>query len=705
MFHLRALHDIQSYLLRINAARGCARKVNTWSTLASAFNTKPNRSFAIPFSRPATGLFGLDELKEPDGFYLLRENAMHETEDLLSECISPNRSRKMVEVFDHLSDSLCRVADLSEFIRMAHPQAKYGYAAEDACIAIGGLVEKLNTHRELYECLRNVVQQGDKFSTTEIDKHVGKLFLFDFEQSGIHLDASSRARVVSLSESTLALGQHFMSGAMQPRAIAKDKLPSIISQHFAIDGDNVLVTGLFADAHNEMTREAAYKIFLYPDQHQEYLLTELVNNRHETAKLCGFSSYAHRAVSGSLAGSPDLIVNFLELLAAEVQPRAQEDFKEMENMKKSLHQNKRPLAPWDVPYYTGQARQNKFIVNTTDLSQYFSLGTVMDGLCGLLERLYNIKLQLEDPQPGELWTSDVYKLAVIHKDEGLLGHIYCDFYERPGKAHQDCHFTIRGGKCMADGSYQNPVVVLHLNLPSPSWSCPTLLTPGMVENLFHEMGHAMHSMLARTQYQHVTGTRCSTDFAEVPSILMEFFAQDPRVLHSFARHYKTGEKIPFDVLQRLVASKSVYSASELQLQTFYSLLDQRYHGEKRWPSSTTTTNILEEVQNDFYGLPYVKDTAWQLRFGHLVGYGAKYYAYLVSRAVASWIWQEYFINDPFSSEMGEKLRREVLVHGGGKPPQQMVGEFLGKEVNAQNLVDALILDLEQKRIRVDSCTP
>lgn len=386
MSYIRALQYIPSHLLRVHTARECARKVNTWSALASAFNSKPNRSFALPFSRQATGLFGFDELKEPDGFYLLRENAMHETEDLLSECISPNRSRKMVEVFDHLSDSLCRVADLSEFIRMAHPQAKYGYAAEDACIAIGGLVEKLNTHRELYESLRNVVQQGDKFPTTEIDEHVGKLFLFDFEQSGIHLDASSRNRVVSLSESILTLGQHFMSGAMQPRAISKDRLPSIISQHFAIDGDNVLVTGLFADAHNEMTREAAYKIFLYPDKHQEYLLTELVNNRHETAKLCGFSSYASRAVSGSLAGSPDLVVNFLELLASEVQPRAQEDFMEMENMKKSLHQNKRPLAPWDVPYYTGQARQNKFVVNKTDLSQYFSLGTVMDGLCGLLDR-------------------------------------------------------------------------------------------------------------------------------------------------------------------------------------------------------------------------------------------------------------------------------------------------------------------------------
>lgn len=676
--------------------------VHTWSPLATAFNTKPIKLLSLHFAKGASGLFGIQELQEPEGFYLLKENAVHETEDLVAECCSPNRTQKMVEVFDQLSDTLCRVADLAEFIRMAHPHARYSHSAEDACIAIGGLVEQLNTHRKLYDSLQDVVHHGDKFPTTEVDKHVARLFLFDFEQSGIHLDKVQRHRVVNLNKSILTLGQHFMNGSLQSRAIPKAKLPEAIRQHFAIDGDNIIVTGLHADAHMEITREAAYKIFLHPDPHQEALLTEMINGRHEMATLCGFPSYAHRAVNGSLAETPNLVTEFLKLLAKDVRIRASEDFAEMSAMKKAQYKYSRELAPWDVPYFTSQAKQSKFKVSANDLAPYFSLGAVMEGLNGLLSCLYDVTLEVEEPVPGELWTSDVYKLAVKHSTEGVLGYIYCDFYERLGKAHQDCHFTIRGGKLLPDGSYQDPIVVLHLNLPSPSWSGPSLLTPAMVENLFHEMGHALHSMLARTQYQHVTGTRCSTDFAEVPSILMEFFAMDPRVLSTFARHYKTGESIPSELLGRLVASKSVFAASEMQLQTFYSLLDQRYHGEERWNPKITTTHILEEVQNEYYGLPYVQNTAWQLRFGHLVGYGAKYYAYLVSRAVASWIWQKYFSEAPFSREMGEKYRREVLSHGGGKPPRAMVGEFLGREVTAENMVDALMTDLDQKKLKVES---
>ena len=173
-----------------------------------------------------------------------------------------------------------------------------------------------------------------------------------------------------------------------------------------------------------------------------------------------------------------------------------------------------PLAIWDVPYLSSLAKHTWFSLDLEHVAQYFSLGVAMEGLNHLFQRIYGVELAVESPEEGELWYGDVVKLAVRHSVE-LLGHIYCDFFRRPGKPLQDCHFTIRGGRVRADGGYQDPVVVLMLNLTPPTRSTPTLLTPGALDNLFHEMGHAMHSMLGRTKYQHVTGTRCSTDFAEV----------------------------------------------------------------------------------------------------------------------------------------------------------------------------------------------
>lgn len=147
-----------------------------------------------------------------------------------------------------------------------------------------------------------------------------------------------------------------------------------------------------------------------------------------------------------------------------------------------------------------------------------------------------------------------------------------------------------------------------LNLNAPRWSGPTLLTPPMVDNLFHEMGHAMHSMLARTKYQHISGTRCSTDFAEVPSVLMEYFASDPRVLSTFARHFQTQEPMPASLMNRLCVSKHLFSASETQLQLFYSALDQIYHSEPQDKPNHTTTDTLKEVQKNYYSVPYVEHT-------------------------------------------------------------------------------------------------
>ncbi|KAK9730095.1 Peptidase family M3 [Popillia japonica] len=667
--------------------------LRTWSPLANTFNTRPTPKLNFSLSKENVGLFNIPELTSHEGFYILRDKCKNATEELIEEATGIDRKRKMVEIFDDLSNSLCKVADLAEFIRLAHSSVNYAKAAESACCAISGLVERLNTDVNLYNSLRDVVHKGDIINTNDIDNHVAKLFLFDFEQSGIHLSENDRNKIVSLTDYILQLGQQFVAGTTSPRTIKLALVPDFVKNVFVCDGENITVSGLHGDSTNPLIRELAYRIYLQPESRQEQLLQKLLQARNALAVTCGFETYSYKTLNGSLMQNPSAVMEFLTKLSNNIKDKAELDFYVMNVMKQNEHSDIGKLAPWDVPYYTQKIKREKFKVTSSEYSPYFSLGVCMEGLSNIFSSLYGITLQDVPLKPGEAWVNDVYKLAVTHESEGLLGYIYCDFYERKGKPNQDCHFTIQGGKYLPTGEYQLPIVVLMLTLPMPKWSSPCLLTPSMLDNLFHEMGHAMHSMLGRTHYQHVTGTRCSTDFAEVPSVLMEYFAADPRVLRTFAKHFQTKETIPDEMLHRLCGSKHLFMASETQLQIFYSALDQKYHAG---PLKGSTMDVIGEMQNQYYGLPYIPNTAWQLRFSHLFGYGAKYYSYLVSKALASWIWQTYFEKDPFNRSHGERYRRECLGHGGGKPPWNMVADFLKKDPTPSLLAESLIHEIDCK---------
>ncbi|RLW08267.1 hypothetical protein DV515_00003126 [Chloebia gouldiae] len=735
---------------------------------------------------PERGLFGVPELSCPEGFQEAQDRALQESEQLVQKACSTPPGPETVMIFDQLSDSLCRVADLADFVKVAHPDFAFREAAEEACRNIGTMVEKLNTDVELCQSLRRLLADETVMSSLDPEtRRVAELFMFDFEISGIHLDEEKRKKAVDLNVRILDLCNEFLIGTHIPNKIDKHVLPEHIRYNFTAEGNYLRVAGLHADCPDDLVREAAYKIFLHSNSQQLARLEELLVSRNSLAQLVGYDTFAHRALQGTMAKNPETVRQFLEKLSEQLSKRTQKDFEMMTKMKMKLNPHNSMLMPWDHPYYSGVLRAERYNIDPGLYCPFFSLGACMEGLNSLFSQLLGISLYAEQTKRGEIWSEDVRKLAVVHETEGLLGYIYCDFFQRPDKPHQDCHFTVRGGRLKENGEYQLPVVVLMLSLPNSSRGAPTLLSPGMMENLFHEMGHAMHSMLGRTRYQHVTGTRCATDFAEVPSILMEYFANDYRVVNQFARHYKTGQPLPKNMVSRLCESKKVCAAADMQLQifgsssfekwlndhspvykhelgwltevdlkeklqylqfslcsyiedfiqksgvrtcrtfhwpsvdisplpsyefgfcslttndftpnftlekVFYAVLDQIYHGKH--PLKKSTTEILKETQEKVYGLPYVPNTAWQLRFSHLVGYGAKYYSYLMSRAVASMVWKQCFAQNPFDRAMGERYRREMLAHGGGKEPMLMVQGMLQKSLSVEDFVDALVSDLD-----------
>uniref|UniRef100_A0A8C2XK65 Mitochondrial intermediate peptidase n=1 Tax=Cyclopterus lumpus TaxID=8103 RepID=A0A8C2XK65_CYCLU len=615
------------------------RNVTTWSPVGAAFNAAHHKR---PNVFEKNGLFGVPELSCPAGFQAATEKALKNTERLVERACSCPPGVETVESFDRLSDGLCKVADLADFVKVAHPDPAFREAAEKACIDIGTVVEKLNTNVELCKSLKILLESPDIVAQLDPDtRRVAELFMFDFKISGIHLDDKLRKEAVALHVKLLDLNNEFLVGSHLPNRIASSAIPEHLQPHFADEGSFIQVGGLHADSPNDLVREIAYRIYLYPNADLMECLDELLKCRYKLAKLVGYDSYGHRALKGTMAKTPGLRGSF-------------GTFKLSGCVCHTISLNTICFA------------HGRYNTEPSLYSPYLSLGACMEGLNNLFSQLYGVSLMSEHASAGEVWSEDVRKLAVVHETEGLMGYIYCDFFQRQDKPHQDCHFTIRGGRqCQETGQYQLPVVVLMLSLPHPTKRAPTLLTPGMMENLFHEMGHAMHSMLGRTRYQHVTGTRCATDFAEVPSILMEYFATDYRVISQFARHYETG-------------------------QIFYAVLDQIYHSQ---PQNHTTTDILKEMQQKYYGLPYTQNTAWQLRFSHLIGYGAKYYSYLMSRAVASMVWKQCFVQDPLNRDMGERYRRQMLAHGGAKEPMLMVEGMLQRQPTMEDFVDALVSEL------------
>ncbi|XP_065644026.1 mitochondrial intermediate peptidase [Hydra vulgaris] len=665
--------------------------VSSLSPLATAFNKCHLELENVINNVDNVGLFGISELKTADGFNILKDNMLTLSEDLIKKAIQKSPSPEVIFIFDDLSNELCKVADLAEFVRVAHPVKSFEHAAESTSFEIGGYVEKLNTHYDLYNALNNSFKKYSE-QLDPVTKMVASLFLFDFEQSGIHLDVEKKRRAVEMHEASLMLGARFTQNAQKPRLFSVSKWPKEIQIPFKVNKSNIIVDSNYSESSDPKLREICYKAFMSECEEQSNLLNGLLYARKELSNVLGFESFPHRVLKGTSAANPTIVLAFLEKTLAMVEKYYLKEMGTISDYKKKINGvSDNQVKAWDMRYYTSLLSSQAFNITSKTVSEYFSVGACMDGLNIIFTSLYGVSLNVVTAGPGELWASDVQKVEVRHESEGVLGYIYCDFFQRANKFPQDCHFTIKGGKLLSDGTYQLPVVAIMCNFPCPGLHSPSLLTQGNVENLFHEMGHAMHSMLGRSRFHHVTGTRCPTDFAEVPSILMEYFATDKRILPLYAKHYKTGQSLPEEIIDALNSSKKQFPAIDLHTQTFYSIVDQKIHS--MYNNQCSTMKLVDSLHKEYSPITYVPGAAWHLRFSHFHSYGAKYYAYVWSKAIASQIWFNCFEHNPLSRVTGEKYRETMLRHGGGRPPHEMVEDMIGKKVSTKDLVNSLETDL------------
>ncbi|KAJ0099535.1 hypothetical protein Patl1_19934 [Pistacia atlantica] len=433
------------------------------------------------------------------------------------------------------------------------------------------------------------------------------------------------------------------------------------------------------------------------------VLDKLIAARHELAQIMGYRSYADFMVQPNMASSPEVVKSFLLEMNKMIKPKADEEFKAIRNFKRKIcGQRFVDLEPWDEAYYAAMMKSSTYNLDSSVVAPYFPLPQCIEGLKVLVESLFGATFHSVPLAPGESWHPAVLKMSLYHPEEGDMGYLYLDLYSRAGKYPGCANFAIKGGRRISETEYQLPcgtcaiwlslsqthclcivchiaVVALICNFSGSHNSSTVRLNHCEVETLFHEFGHALHSLLSRTDYQHFSGTRVVLDFAETPSNLFEYFAWDYRVLRRFAKHYSTGEIIPEKLVNSLQGARDMFAATELQRQIFYALVDQTLFGEQPCPTRDTSS-IVADLKTQYTSWNHMEGTHWQIRFSHLINYGAGYYSYLYAKCFAATIWQKLCQEDPLSLATGTALRTKLLQHGGAREPAHLLNDLVGDRI-------------------------
>jgi intermediate peptidase len=633
---------------------------------------------------------------------------------------------------DRLSDLLCRVIDLSDFVRATHPDTRIQAAATKAYSMMFEYMNVLNTTTGLDKQLDVAMKTPEVVSSwSEEEVVVADILKRDFAKSAIDLPRAQRERFVTLSQEISEVGPDFvdyMAPEKEALTFQSSKLKGMdpmLARQFTRWGQVSLPTigGTAAAALRSVQDEKARKEILVASRTSSSATLErletLLRKRAELANLSRYESYAHFALGDKMAKSPESVSQFLQALSKDNSPVTKLEMAELLKAKMADPNAMSPiLQPWDKDYYMTEILSSirSRSRNPDFLSAYFSLGTVMQGLSRLFTRLYGIRFVPHETVPGETWNPDVRRLDVVSETDGHVAVLYCDLFSRSGKSPNPAHFTLRcsreitaeelseaassppnlfttpeesanDGMAFSSSSgtlKQLPTIALICDFSTNNNNAnqPSLLSFPEVSTLFHEMGHAIHSILGRTSLQNVSGTRCATDFAELPSVLMEHFAADPSVLALFARHYETDQPLPYEMVAEKLALDKRFEGADTENQIILSMVDQAYHSSLPLSPDFNSTHIYHDLQRNHGVLPVdPPGTSWQGFFGHLFGYGSTYYSYLFDRVLAKRVWQVVFSNGhgggSVERENGERMKERVLKWGGGRDPWMCLAEVLG----------------------------
>jgi Zn-dependent oligopeptidase len=410
------------------------------------------------------------------------------------------------------------------------------------------------------------------------------------------------------------------------------------------------------------------------------LLTKILVLRDEVAHRLGYASYADYATETRMVKNAATAITFLENLKTGLQPKFDAELEEFRQLKiKETGDANAKIYVWDWRYFANELKKTKYNVDAEQLRVYFPMDRVKEGLFSIYQRIFGLKFErVEAPYK---WVGDLQLYTVSDAKTGEpLGLFYLDLFPREGKYNHFAQFGIIEGKLLPDGRYQRPVCALVCNFPPPQPDKPSLMSHDEVETIFHEFGHAMHTILTRAKYSRFSGTSVPQDFVEAPSQMLENWPWDKSVLDSFAADYRDPKKkIPQEILNQLKASRLATEGTFYRRQLSFGLMDLTLHTQIHATNADDVLPLSNKVLSDV-SLPVPPDTAFVAYFGHIIGYGAGYYGYAWADAIAADM-NTVFEKAPdgyFDKAAGMRMRKEIYEVGDSRDVNISIEKFLGR---------------------------
>ncbi|GGB42237.1 oligopeptidase A [Oceanisphaera marina] len=616
------------------------------------------------------------------------------------------------EVGDRLSRIWSPVSHLNSVLNSEELRQAY----EECLPLLSEYSTWMGQHEGLFEAYQSLAKR-DNFKKLSLaqQKEVNNT-LRDFRLSGIALEAAQKERFGAIKSRLSDLGSRFSNQVLdatqawikqvtdssqlaglpesaQAAAKAQAEARELEGWVFTLDIPSYLPVMMYAD--DASLREELYRAYCTRASDQgpnagEFdntaVIEETLALKQELAQLLGFENYAQLSLATKMADNEQQVLDFLDQLAKRSYPQGKAELAELTEFARE-HHGVEQLNAWDVTYYGEKLKQHKYTISDEELRPYFPANKVIHGLFETVKRLFGVKVT--ERFGVEVWHPDVRFFDIYGEDGELRGSFYLDLYARANKRGGAWMDDCMGRRYREDGSLQKPVAYLTCNFNGPVGDKPALFTHGEVETLFHEFGHGIHHMLTKVDVSGVAGINgVAWDAVELPSQFLENWCWQPEALAFISGHYETGEPLPADMLERMLAARNFHSALMMLRQLEFSLFDFRLHMAKDGAEPGRVQAILDQVRESVSVLPPPSFNRFQHGFAHIFagGYAAGYYSYKWAEVLSSDAFSRFEEEGIFSAKTGRDFLHAILEQGGSKEPMELFKQFRGREPK----IDALL---------------